>query len=63
MEVGHGDLCGNRDTGAVSLLETVEVPEDGPIGIRTSPSKKVMRSISQLKCIYTNSLGSLKNIT
>lgn len=53
---GDGDPYGSRDTGVVHVLETVEMPEDGPIGIRASPSEKVMRSISQLKCTYTNSL-------
>ncbi|GAB0184113.1 hypothetical protein GRJ2_000876600 [Grus japonensis] len=32
----------------------MEVPENGHIGIRASPSKKVAGSIAQLKCIYTN---------
>lgn len=57
VEVGSGDPYGNRDTGVVDVLETVEMPEDGPIGIRASPSKAVMGSISQLKCFYTNSLA------
>lgn len=56
MEVGDEDPYGNRDTGAVDVLKTVEVPEDGTVGIRPSPSQKVMRSKSQLKCIYANSL-------
>lgn len=40
VEIGGGDPYGNRDTGVVDVLETVEVPEDGPIGIRAS--EKVM---------------------
>ena len=36
------------------MLETMEVPENGHIGIRASPPKKVAGSIAQLKRIYTN---------
>ncbi|KAK4828095.1 hypothetical protein QYF61_023457 [Mycteria americana] len=32
----------------------MKAPENGHVGIRTSPLKKVAGSIAQLKCIYTN---------
>ncbi|GAB0187131.1 hypothetical protein GRJ2_001178400 [Grus japonensis] len=32
----------------------MEAPENGHVGIRASPPKKVVGSIAQLKCIYTN---------
>ncbi|KAK4824952.1 hypothetical protein QYF61_021640 [Mycteria americana] len=38
----------------VDVLETTEEPENGHVGIRVSPPKKVTGSIAQLKCIYTN---------
>lgn len=56
VEMENGDPYGSRDTGIVDVLETVEAPEKGPIGVRASPPEKVMRSISQLNYIYTSSL-------
>ncbi|KAK4819370.1 hypothetical protein QYF61_001649 [Mycteria americana] len=38
----------------MDVLETTEAPENGHVGIRASPTKKVTGSIAQLKCIYTN---------
>ncbi|GAB0203241.1 mitochondrial enolase superfamily member 1 [Grus japonensis] len=32
----------------------MEAPENGQVGIRASPLKKVAGSVAQLKCIYTN---------
>ncbi|KAK4830584.1 hypothetical protein QYF61_011819 [Mycteria americana] len=37
-----------------NVLETTEAPENGHVGIRASPHKKVTGSIAQLKCLYTN---------
>lgn len=36
------------------VLETIEVPENGHVGNKASPSKNVEGSIAQLKCTYTN---------
>ncbi|GAB0175367.1 hypothetical protein GRJ2_000001900 [Grus japonensis] len=60
VEVGDGDPCSSKDARVIDVLETTEVPENGHIGIRASPPKKVAGSIAQLKCIYTNgcSLGN-----
>ncbi|GAB0190216.1 mitochondrial enolase superfamily member 1 [Grus japonensis] len=44
------DEVGHPDTTVIDELETME----GHVGIRASPLKKVMRSVAQLKCIYTN---------
>ncbi|KAM9590845.1 uncharacterized protein ACIBXB_005894 [Morphnus guianensis] len=52
--VGDGDPCSNKDAKVVDVLETTEAPEINHIGIRASPPKKVVGSIAQLKCIYTN---------
>ncbi|XP_010148817.1 PREDICTED: sodium/potassium/calcium exchanger 2-like [Eurypyga helias] len=38
----------------VDALETTEASENGHIGIRASPPKKMPGSIAQLKCLYTN---------
>ncbi|GAB0206658.1 hypothetical protein GRJ2_003131400 [Grus japonensis] len=54
VEVGDGDPCGSKDAGVIDVLEIMEAPENGHIGIRASPLKKVMGSVAQLKCIYTN---------
>lgn len=32
----------------------MEVPENAQVGIRASPLRKVLGSVAQLKCIYTN---------
>ena len=53
-EVGDGDPCGSKDTRVIDVLKTMEVPENGHVGIRASPPRKVAGSIAQLKCIYTN---------
>ncbi|GAB0183074.1 hypothetical protein GRJ2_000772700 [Grus japonensis] len=54
VEVGDGEPSGNKDARVIDVLETTEAPENGHVGIRSSRSKKVERSIAQLKCIYTN---------
>ncbi|KAM9628635.1 uncharacterized protein ACIBXB_017819 [Morphnus guianensis] len=54
VEVGDGDRCSSKDARVIDVLETTEVPENGHVGIRASPPKKVAGSIAQLKCIYTN---------
>ena len=48
VEVGDGDPCGNKDTGVIDMIETTQVPENGHIGIRASPPRKVEGSITQL---------------
>jgi len=40
VEVGDGEPCGSNDTRVIDVLETKEVPENGHIGIRTSPPRK-----------------------
>ena len=54
MEVGDGDPCSSKDARVIDVLETTKTPENGQVGIRASPLKKVAGSIAQLKCIYTN---------
>ncbi|KAK4828051.1 hypothetical protein QYF61_023089 [Mycteria americana] len=54
VEVGDGDPCSSKDKRVMDVLETTEAPENGHVGIRASPPKKVAGSIAQLKCIYTN---------
>ncbi|KAK4830434.1 hypothetical protein QYF61_011142 [Mycteria americana] len=57
VEAGDGDPCGSKDKRVMDMLETMEVPENGHIGSRASPPKKVIGSIAQLKSIYTNALS------
>ncbi|KAK4823326.1 hypothetical protein QYF61_000928 [Mycteria americana] len=54
VELGDGEPRGSKDTGVIDVLETMEAPENGDVGIRASPPKKVVGSVAQLKCIYTN---------
>jgi len=54
VEEGDGEPCNSKDTRFIDVLETTEVPENAHIGIRTSPPKKVVGSIPQMKCIYIN---------
>lgn len=54
VEVGDGEPCNSKDARIIDVLETTEVPENGHVGIRASPPKKVAGSVAQLKCIYTN---------
>lgn len=60
MEVGDGEPRGSKDGRVMDVLETTEAPENGRVGIRVFPPRKVVGSIAQLKCIYTNahSMGS-----
>ena len=54
VEVGDGDPRGSKDARVMDVLETMEAPENGHVGIRASPCQKVAGSVAQLKCIYTN---------
>jgi len=54
MEVGDGHPCNGKDASVIYVLETMEKPQNGHVGIRASPPKKVSGSIAQVKCIYTN---------
>ncbi|KAK4832453.1 hypothetical protein QYF61_023177 [Mycteria americana] len=54
VEAGDEDPCSSKDARVMDVLETTEAPENGHVGIRTSPPKKAVGSIAQLKCIYTN---------
>lgn len=54
VEVEYGDPCSSKDIRAVDVLETIEEPENGHVGLRVSPSKKMVGSIAQLTRIYTN---------
>lgn len=56
-EVGDGDPCSSKGTRIIDVLETVEVPENGHVGIRASSPKKVVGTIAQLKCICTSAHG------
>lgn len=40
LELGHGDPCNSKDTRAINVLETMEDPENGHVGIRASPPKR-----------------------
>ncbi|GAB0207696.1 hypothetical protein GRJ2_003235300 [Grus japonensis] len=51
--VGDGEPCDSKDTRVIDGLETMEAPENGYVGIRASPLKKVAGTVAQLKCIYT----------
>lgn len=53
LEVGDGDLHGNKDTRVSDVLETMEVPENGRVGIRASFPKEVVESTAQLKCLLS----------
>lgn len=37
MEVGDGDPCGSKDTRVIGVLETIEAPENGRVGLKASP--------------------------
>jgi len=60
VEVGDGDPCSSKDARLIDVLETMKVPENGHVGIRAAPPKKMVGSIAQLNSIYTNahSVGS-----
>ena len=59
VEAGDGDPCSSKDVRVINVLETIEMPENGQVGIRDSPPKP--GSIAQLKCIYTNACSMGKN--
>lgn len=54
LEIGDGDPHGNKDTSISDILETMEAPENGRVGIRASFPKEEVESTAQLKCLYTN---------
>ncbi|PKU44939.1 hephaestin-like protein 1 [Limosa lapponica baueri] len=54
VEVGDGDPCSSENAKIIDVLESKEASENGHVGIRASPHKKVVGSIAQLKYIYTN---------
>ncbi|KAK4822638.1 hypothetical protein QYF61_018590 [Mycteria americana] len=60
VEIGDGHPCGSKDERVMDVFETLEAPENGHVGIRASPPKKVSGSIAQLRCIYynTRSMGN-----
>jgi len=43
-----GEPCDSKDARAINVLDSVEVPENGHVGIGASPPKKVAGSIAQL---------------
>jgi len=64
VEVWDGDPHGSEDTRLKDVVETIEAPENGHVGIRASHPKKVAGSIAQLKHIYTNacSMGNKQEL-
>lgn len=40
VEVVGGDLCGSKDKRIIDVLETLDGPENGHVGIRAFPPKK-----------------------
>ncbi|PKU49495.1 nipped-b-like protein [Limosa lapponica baueri] len=52
VEAGDGVSCKSKDSR--DGLEIMEAHVNDQVGIRASPTKNVMGSIAQLKCIYTN---------
>lgn len=54
VELKDGAICDSKDTRDIDELEKTNTPANGQVGIRPSPLRKVMRSIVQLNCIYTN---------
>lgn len=39
MEAGDGDPCGSIATRVIDVLETTKAPENGHVGIGTSPKR------------------------
>lgn len=54
LEVGSGDPYGNKDRRVSDVLETMEAPENGHVGIRASLPKEVVESTAQWKGLYTS---------
>ena len=52
LEIRDGDPCSSRDARVIDVLESMEAPEDGHIGIRSSPW--VVGSVAQVECVCTN---------
>ena len=40
LELWDGDPCNSKDTGVINVLETMEDPENGHVGIRASSPKR-----------------------
>lgn len=59
VEVEDGDTCSSKDIRVVDVLETIEEPENGHVGLRVSPPKKTVGSIAQLTLIYTNAYSMI----
>lgn len=43
VEVRGGDPCSSKDTSVIDVLETMEMPENGCVRIKTSPCPKGIR--------------------
>ncbi|PKU49574.1 rna-directed dna polymerase from mobile element jockey-like [Limosa lapponica baueri] len=54
VQTGDGDSCSSRDMRVIDGLETMTAPENGQMGVKASPRKKVAGPVAQLKCFYTN---------
>jgi len=54
VDTEDGESPGNKDSRVIDVLDTTEAPENGHTGVRTSSLKKIVGSIAQLKCNYTN---------
>lgn len=54
LEVGDGDPYGNKDTRVSDVLETMEEPESGHVGIRAFLPKEMVESTAQQKCLYAS---------
>ena len=61
VEAEDGDPCSSKDTRVIDVLISMEVLENGHVGIRASPPKKVVGSIAQLKQTYSNACSMCKN--
>lgn len=60
MKVDDGDPCSSKGTRVIDGIETTEALENGHIGIRTSPPRKVSESVVQTEWTCTNT-GSMGN--
>lgn len=56
-----GDPCGSKTKRVIDVLKTTEVPQNGHVEIRASPSpKKVVRS-AQPKCSNAHRMGNRRS--
>ena len=53
MELGD-EPWSSKGSRVIEVLETMEAPKNGHIGIEASPPRKVAGSVAQLKHIYTS---------